>query len=597
VRRWFELVTTTAGREAAVAGVLAFALFLAGTADVPILGRDEARFAQAAREMLDRGDLVVPTFAGQDRYHKPILHYWCTMASYTVLGITERAARLPSNLAGALVVALLAMTARRRFRAGSGLLAGLLLAATPVVWVEAKACTADMVLLLPTLAVMLAFERLLAGDGGRRDALVFWSAMAIAILVKGPIAPAWVVCTGLALWAMRRQWRAWEAALAVVLLGLGWWRLGPTVLVVPAIPAVLELLRSPDGRRAVARLYPGWGVPLLLAIILPWVVAATVATDGAFLREAVGTHVVARGLGAFEGHGFFPGFYVATAVVAALPWLSLLVGAASPPHPQPDRRWRFLVAWLAGPLVLLELYQTKLVHYWMPSYPAGVLLVVGWLFAAVPARRVGLAGRLLHGLGGAIAAAALLALPAMIPLRALLPPAATAVGILLAATIAAVLLLGRRPVAGAAVGAIGAALALLVVAVLYLPELGRHTLGPLAARRAVELKAPDEAIVVYKPRVEEIYFYLPPSTGTCRDAGCMASLVDAGVAVLGVGRRDDFERLGEEWRGARLVEVDRVSGVDAGRARRDEQVLFRVAPLRPRPRGAGAGVDSRRAGP
>jgi 4-amino-4-deoxy-L-arabinose transferase-like glycosyltransferase len=117
--------------------------------------------------MLDRGDLVVPTFAGQDRYHKPILHYWCTMASYTVLGANERAARLPSNLAGALVVALLAMTARRRFGAGSGLLAGLLLAVTPVVWIEAKACTADMVVSAAD-GRSCSFERC-HGDGGGYD--------------------------------------------------------------------------------------------------------------------------------------------------------------------------------------------------------------------------------------------------------------------------------------------------------------------------------------------------------------------------------------------------------------------------------------------
>jgi 4-amino-4-deoxy-L-arabinose transferase-like glycosyltransferase len=580
----------TPGREAAVAGIVAGILFFAGTSDVPILGRDEARFAQAAREMLDRGDPVVPTFAGEGRYHKPILHYWCTMASFRALGVSERAARLPSNLAGAAVIALVAASARRRSRPGSGLLAGLLLAATPVVWVEARACTADMVLLLPTVAVMLAFEGLVAGDGGRREALVFWSAMGLAILAKGPVAPAWVACTGLALWAMGRRWRTWELALAAVLLGAGWWRLGPAVLAVPAVPAVLQLLRTPAGRRVVARLHPQWGIPLLLVITVPWAVAATVATGGAFLREAVGTHVVARGLTPFESHGFFVGFYAVTAVAALFPWFGLLPAALARQHRDEDRRWRFLAAWLVGPLVLLELYQTKLVHYWMPSYAAGVLLVVGWLWSGAPDRRVGVAGRLVYGLGGVVISAALLALPALIPLQSLRAPAAGAAALLLVATAAAVALIERRPLAGAAIGAAGATLALLVVAVLYLPELGRHTLGPLAARRALELADPGEGIVVFKPRDEEIYFYLPPGARTCRDAGCMASLWDAGTVMLGVARRDDFERLREEWRSVQLTEVDRVRGVDAGRVRWEEQVLFRMRELRPRP--GSAGVDS-----
>ena len=599
MRRWIERITLTPGREAAVAGALALALFVAGTGEVPIFGRDEARFAQAAREMLDRGDLVVPTFAGQGRYHKPILHYWCTMASYRLLGVNERAARLPSNLAGALVIAVVAAAARRRFGAGAGLLAGLLLAVTPVVWVEARACTADMVLLLPTLVMMLAFERLLAGDGGRRDALLFWAAMAVAILAKGPVAPAWVLCTGLALWAMGRRWQRWEVAAAAVLLGLGWWRLGPLVLAAPAAVAALELLRSPDGRQAVARLRPGWGLPVLVAITAPWAVAASMATDGAFLREAIGTHVVARGQTAFESHGFFAGFYVVTAVVTALPWFGALVERLLPMRVWlADRRQRFLVAWLLGPLVLLELYQTKLAHYWMPSYPAAVLLVVGWLWSASPARRVGVAGRILQAVGGAVLAAALLAVPLTIPVPSLVPAAALAAALVAAATAAAVALAGRRPAAGAAVGALGLGLALLVVAGLYLPELGRHALGPAAARRAVALERDGERIVVFKPRDEEIFFYLPVNVRACRDAGCMAALPAAGGDWLAVARRDDLELLREEWRAAQLVEVDRVRGVDAGHARWDEQVLFRVV-RRARPHGGGAagGVDRQEVDP
>jgi 4-amino-4-deoxy-L-arabinose transferase-like glycosyltransferase len=591
VKRWSERVTLTPWREAVVAGALAGVLFSTATAAVPILGRDEARFAQAAREMLERGDPVVPTFAGQPRYHKPILHYWCTMASYRLLGINERAARLPSIFAGAAVIALVASAARRRSGPGSGLLAGLLLAATPVMWVEARACTADMVLLLPTVAVMLALERVVTGSGERRAALVFWSAMGLAILAKGPIAPAWVACAGLALWAMGRRWRPFELLLAAILLGLGWWRLGPAVLVVPAVPAVLQLLRSPEGRRVLARLHPQWGILLLLAIIAPWAVAASAATGGAFLREAIGTHIVARGLTPFEGHGFFPGFYVVTAVVALFPWLGCLPGALAGQRGTADLRGRFLAAWLLGPLVLLELFQTKLVHYWLPSYPAGVLLVVGWLWSAAPERRVGAAGRCLHGIGGVALAAALLALPIAIRLPSLGAPAVAAAALLLAATAAAVALLGRLPLAGAAIGAGGAALALLATAVLYLPEFGRHTLGPLAARRAVELAEPGEGIVVFKPRDEEIYFYLPPCARTCRDAGCMASLPGAGAAMLGVARRDDYERLRGEWRSVQLVEVDQVCGLDAGRIRWQEQVLFRMRDQRPR-RGAG-GVDRR----
>jgi len=327
VTSWMRVVVGTTRREVVVAGVLALALFLVGTAQIPILGLDEGRFSQAAREMLDRGDLVVPTFVGEGRYHKPILVYWLTMASYSVFGVTERAARLPSNLAGALAVMLLAWSARGRFGAGWGLLAGMLLAVTMVFHVEAKACTADMVLFLPTLAVMLAFERMVAGSDDWRLPLVFWVGMALAILAKGPIAPLWVLSTAVALWAYDRRWRPWEVTGLAALLLAGAWSLGPAVLVVPAGIAGWHLVRSSEGRHVLRRLRFGWGVPLMLAVVLPWIVAVELATDGAFLREAIGKHVISRSVSSFESHGFFPGFYLVTAPIVIFPWFAFVFSA------------------------------------------------------------------------------------------------------------------------------------------------------------------------------------------------------------------------------------------------------------------------------
>ena len=134
----------TRRRETVLAGLLAFCLFFVGSGAVPILGRDEARFAQAAREMVANQAYVVPSFAGAPRYDKPILIYWCTMASYQVFGVSERSARLPSNIAAALSVALLAGWARRRWGQGAGLLAALLFASTLVFHIQARACTADL---------------------------------------------------------------------------------------------------------------------------------------------------------------------------------------------------------------------------------------------------------------------------------------------------------------------------------------------------------------------------------------------------------------------------------------------------------------------
>ncbi len=565
--------------EPVAAGLLAFGLFFAGTGSLPLVGRDEPRFAEAAREMLARGDLVVPTFGGVNRYDKPILVYWCTMASYAVLGVTPRAARLPSNLAGALTVALLAFWARRRWGPGWGLLAGALLAVTLTFALEAKACTADMVMLLPTVAAMLALEALVTGTGGAGAAAVLWLGMALSLLAKGPVGPATAVATGVAAWALARRWPRWQLVVLAALVLLGWWRLGPVVLALPLAAAVVDGLRRPGGRRLLARLRWWWGVPLLLALTLPWAVAAWQATDGAFFRVGVGKHVVARSLTALESHGGFPGFYLVTAVIVAFPWFALSAGlwprlralAADPVL-------RFRLAWAVGPLVMLELVETKLVHYWMPSYPAGILLVVGWL--ASGGEEPVLLGRWPRGLLGA-GAVLVAAVPVGVALHFGLTPlavhGAVAAVPLLATGLWAALAGRQDPRLATTVVATGTAVFLAVLFILYLPALGRELVGPRAAARALDLRAPGETLVVYEARDDELFFQLPLGAVNCRAAACLDALGRAGGDFLGIARARDLDRFTAAHPEARFRTVERVRGMDLGHGRWVEMALFRPA--------------------
>src|SRR5438309_882332 len=85
---------------------LFFAVLLfhvAGTWSVPLIDRDEPRFAEASREMIERGDYIVPRFNNQLRLDKPPLAYWAQVASYKVFGENDFAARFPSAVAAALV--------------------------------------------------------------------------------------------------------------------------------------------------------------------------------------------------------------------------------------------------------------------------------------------------------------------------------------------------------------------------------------------------------------------------------------------------------------------------------------------------------------
>jgi len=577
-------ISLGSGGEAAVVALLALVMFFAGTSRTPIMNRDEARFAEASREMLADRDLVVPTFADRDRYDKPILIYWATMASYAVAGVDARAARLPSNVAAALAVLLLAWEARRRWGHGAGLLAGLLCSVSIVFWVQAKACTADMVLLLPTLVAMLAFERLLDGSARAWHAAAFWAALAFAVLAKGPIAPAWVLMTALALWAMNRRWRPWEVALAVGLALLGWWRLGPAVLVVPLAAATWRLVGSEEGRRALGRLRWGWGLPLFGALTVPWAVAAQLRTNGEFLRRAVGHHVVERSLSPFESHGGFPLFYLVTGLVVALPLFPVVVEALVRRRDWRvhDRQWRYLVAWLLGPLVLIELVQTKLVHYWLPSYPAAVLLAVWWLLdhrrRVHPAGPVGLWLLAIGGLGTAMVPVVFMEVLEVPGSR---PPAVSAGVVMALATVVAVALWRRRPLRAVITFSLGTAAFLTLLALTFVPDLGWRQLGPRTALRAVADRRPEEDLVLYHPRDDDLYFYLPLGVSTCRTPECLDGLCRRGTPFLGVARTSDLQRLDGAQTGCHLVVVDEVEGLDLAHGRWARSAIFRPEPAAP----------------
>ena len=126
-----------------------------------------------------------------------------------------------------------------------------------------------------------------------------------------------------------------------------------------------------------------------LLLTAPWFVAVGLISHGEFFRFAVGNQVINRVASGMEEHGGFPGYYVADLAGDVLP----LVGAACP-----RRCWRrgpgggtqpafgFLLGWVVGPLILLECVRTKLVHYYLPAYPACALLAA-WLVLEVVKRR------------------------------------------------------------------------------------------------------------------------------------------------------------------------------------------------------------------
>jgi 4-amino-4-deoxy-L-arabinose transferase-like glycosyltransferase len=377
---------------------LCLLFYLPGQTQLPPGDRDESRFAQATKQMIQSGDYVRIMNGKAARNRKPVGIYWLqapfALAARALEGPASNPIwpyRLPSLL-GAIAAVLatfetaLALTADRR----AALLAGGMFASCVLLTVEAHIAKTDAALLGATSWAMAMLARAWMGKTlVAAEAAVFWLALGLGILIKGPIAP----------------------------------------MVAGLCTLMLILWRPVPGWRWLRALRPAWGIPLMALVVLPWFIAIQLATHGAFLAQSVGGDLASKVAGGSETHGGLPGehllllpllaFPSSLAVIAALP------GAWAARHAPATR---FLLAWIIPSWLVFELAPTKLPHYTLPLYPALFMLAASCHLGSVPGvnakilsalSRVGLwIAAALLGLGGLALAIALngpwwLALPAL----------------------------------------------------------------------------------------------------------------------------------------------------------------------------------------
>jgi 4-amino-4-deoxy-L-arabinose transferase-like glycosyltransferase len=339
----FGLSPTLTGRIGPWLGLIALclALYLPGLAVLPPVDRDEARFAQASKQMLETGDFVRIRYQDEARNKKPVGIYWAQAASASLLGGAAApiwAFRLPSLLALTVAVLLLYEAGRRLFEARTAFLAASLLASCLLAVVEAHLAKTDAALLAATVAAQGALGVIYLR--GRADLprgwllpIGFWTALGLGVLIKGPVLP---LIAGLTV-----------AALAVADRSLAWWR----------------------GARPIV------GVVIAVAIVAPWGIAITAATDGSFVADAVAGDLLPKLLGAQESHGAPPGAYLAMLAIGFFPaslWVAPALRDAWKRRLLPAER--FCLAWLLPAWLVFELVPTKLPHYVLPLYPALALL-------------------------------------------------------------------------------------------------------------------------------------------------------------------------------------------------------------------------------
>ena len=341
------VATASHARAIAVLVLISLISFLPGSFNIPPVDRDEARFAQATKQMIESGDYIDIRFQDEVRYKKPVGIYWLqagVVRAAEAVGIRDARStiwlyRVPSLLGaiGAVVLiywaALAFMTRRMAF------LAGLMMATCVLLNIEARLAKTDAVLLMCCVAAMGVMARAYLFQSTGRDipwrhAFLLWTALAAGILLKGP--------------------------LILMVVGL----------------AALALVIADRSASWLMRLRPMVGVLWILLLVLPWFVAIMGRAGDSFLQESVGRDLIAKIFKGQETHGAPPGYYLALFWVTF--WPAAPLAAVAAPAVWRHRReppLRFLLAWIIPCWLVFELVVTKLPHYVLPLYPAIAILI------------------------------------------------------------------------------------------------------------------------------------------------------------------------------------------------------------------------------
>jgi 4-amino-4-deoxy-L-arabinose transferase-like glycosyltransferase len=343
-------------------------LFFYGLGAFGLIGADEPRYAQVAREMLGRHDWITPTLQGKPWLEKPVLYYWQAMLSFRVTGVTDQSARIPAAVDASILVAAIYFFLRR-LRPGSELDGALIAASSAGVIGFARAAATDMPLAATFSIALLAwyawYESGQSRETRRRAYLaVFYFFLALGTLAKGPVAPALAAVVILIFVALKREWRA-----------------------------IARTLWIP-------------GIALYFAVTLPWYIAVQLRNPD-FFRIFILEHNLARFSQDVYHHRQPFWFYLPVFLLAMMPWtLALILAVVEPVRAiwserkkaavrgkvgeknsgkdrreySPENSWQlFLLIWMFVPVVFFSASQSKLPGYILPAVPAGALLIAEYL--------------------------------------------------------------------------------------------------------------------------------------------------------------------------------------------------------------------------
>ena len=334
-----------------LAGFCAF-LFFYGLGAFGLIGADEPRYAQVAREMLDRRDWITPTLGGSAWLEKPPLYYWQAMLVYSVIGVSDTAARIPSAIDATLIV-LAIYFFFRKFRPGVQTDAALIAASCAGIVGFARAASMDIVLTATFTIALLAWWEW-RESSSRLYLAAFFVFIALGMLAKGPVAP-FLAAVIIIVYALANHERKliWKTL---------WWP----------------------------------GIVLFCAVALPWYIAVDLRNPQ-FFREFILEHNLARFSSNLYHHPEPFWYYIPVTALALVPWIAFVIAATAESirvwwserreaRSEPDLQLHFSMfacCWLIIPVVFFSISQSKLPGYILPSIPAGGILLAIYLMGRV----------------------------------------------------------------------------------------------------------------------------------------------------------------------------------------------------------------------
>lgn len=311
--------------------VLLWAIFfLTGLFHLPLMPRDEPRYASVAEDMLEDGDFVTPTLENKAWFEKPPLSYWLIASSYKIFGVSDWASRIPSLLMTLVVLLLLFQFARKEFGTVIGLMSVAICTTFIHFMIMGRAVAPEITLVASEMAT-LYFMYYGIAEGKKSQIYLGYACMGVAFLTKGPVG----------------------------------------VIVPSGILVSYYLLRGNLGYALRLSVTPV-GILIFAIVGLPWYILMIKLHGYPFLKEFFLTHNIERFTGRARQHPFKFYYYVPILIGSLYLWLPYVPLLYKSIREQIRQRGSelFFLLWFAFPFLFFTISFNKLHNYILIVYPA-----------------------------------------------------------------------------------------------------------------------------------------------------------------------------------------------------------------------------------